>query len=114
MTELNSPLKFELICLSCIAGLGIVGAVFWDAPLPFLLIGILVYTGWHLFHLVRLSYLIHTGKQLEAYFPPGLWAIVYENAYMLKKRSRKRKRRVSRFLKRFTESAAAFPDAFQT
>ena len=111
MTDLIGALKFELICLSSIAGLGLAGGMFWNAPLPFLLVGMLIYAGWHLFHLIRLAYLIQTGKQLDTYFPPGLWAIVYKNTHLLKKRSRKRKRRLSRFFKRFTESATAFPDA---
>ena len=111
IAHLKGPLRFELICLSCVAGLGAAGAAFWGAPLAFTLIGILIYTGWHLFHLARLSYLIQTGYPLQDSFPPGLWEIVYKNAYTLKKRSRKRKRRLARFLKRFTESAAALPDA---
>ncbi len=104
-------LRFELICLTGIAVVSAIGEALWGIAIPLLLAGIVAYCGWHLYHLFRLSDAIRTGKQLPAAFPAGLWGVVYKNAYILKKRSRKRKRRLSRFLRRFTESASAFPDA---
>jgi len=104
-------LKFEIICLVGIAALGTAGGMVWDAALPCLLAGIVIYAGWHLFNLLRLAHLIRTGKKFQEKFPPGLWAVVYKNAFTLRRQSRKRRRKLSRFLKRFTESAAALPDA---
>jgi len=108
---MNNHLRFEIICLIGIALLGFLGSALWNATLPFLLAGFLAYTGWHLFNLIRLSHLILSGKKFQDSYPPGLWAVVYKNAFTLRRQSRKRRRKLSRFFKRFTESAAVLPDA---
>ncbi len=108
---MNNHLRFEIICLFGIAALGFVGGALWNTTLTFLLAGMLAYTGWHLFNLVRLSHFILSGKKFRESYPPGLWAVVYKNAFTLRRQSRKRRRKLSRFFKRFTESAAALPDA---
>lgn len=104
-------LKFEIICLTGIFMLGMIGEVIQEQPLPWVLAGIVAYTGWHLYHLIRLSHMIVSGRKFQGSFPPGLWAVVYKNAFTLRKKSRKRRRKLSRFYQRFTESAAALPDA---
>jgi two-component system phosphate regulon sensor histidine kinase PhoR len=104
-------LKFEIACLLIIALLGLIGAEVWDAGTAFLLAGTSAYAGWHLFQLFRLSGLILSGGKLRELSPPGLWSVVYRNAIMLRRRSRKRRRKLSRFFKRFVESASALPDA---
>lgn len=103
--------KFEIICMTGIFMLGMIGDVVWDDPLHWVFAGVILYAAWHLYNLIRLSHLIQSGKKYDGSYPPGLWWIVYKNAFTLRKQSRKRRRKLSRFFKRFTESAAALPDA---
>lgn len=103
--------KFEIICMTGIFLLGMIGGVVWDDPFPWVFAGVALYAAWHLYNLIRLSHLIQSGKKYDGSYPPGLWWIVYKNAFTLRKQSRKRRRKVSLFFKRFTESAAALPDA---
>lgn len=109
--HMRGYLKFELICLAAIAVVVVIGGAFWDASLLFLVAGILLYLAWHFFNLVRLVSLILGDNNLHGAYPPGLWAVVYRNAFTLRKKNRKSRRKLSRFFRRFTESAAAFPDA---
>lgn len=111
MKDSNNPLRFELAALLSIAAIGALTEAFWEAGFTSLFAGMLVYTAWHLFNLVRLTNSIRAGRRLNTSYPPGWWGLVYKNAYTLQRRVRKRNRRLSRFLKRFNESAAAFPDA---
>ena len=103
--------KFEIICMTGIFLLGMIGGVVWDHPFQWIFVGVVLYAAWHLYNLIRLSYLIQSGKKYNDSYPPGLWWIIYKNAFTLRKQSRKRRRKLSRFIKRFTESAAALPDA---
>lgn len=104
-------LKFEIICISGIFMLGMIGGVVWEKALLWVLAGIALYGTWHLYNLIRLAYFILSGNKFQGRYPPGLWGVVYNNAFTLRKQSRKRRRKLTRFFKRFTESAAALPDA---
>jgi two-component system phosphate regulon sensor histidine kinase PhoR len=80
------------------------------APLAGLSLGLAAYLGWTLVQVARLERWLRLGK--KAYPPPatGVWADLYRHVQRLHQRSRKRKRKVASFLKRFRESAAALPD----
>jgi two-component system, OmpR family, phosphate regulon sensor histidine kinase PhoR len=82
------------------------GAVAW-----FLLLGLLIYLGWHLYNLYLLQRWLVEGKRFHPPESHGVWDDVFERIYRLQKRNRKRKRNLGRMLKRFQTATAALPDA---
>ncbi len=87
--------------------LGVVfGAVAW-----FLLAGLMIYLGWHLYNLHLLQRWLTEGKRFHPPESRGVWDDVFERIYRLQQRNRKRKRNLGRMLKRFQKATAALPDA---
>ena len=82
------------------------GAVAW-----FLLLGLLIYLGWHLYNLYLLQRWLVEGRHFHPPESHGVWDDVFERIYRLQKRNRKRKRNLGRMLKRFQTATAALPDA---
>lgn len=82
------------------------GAVAW-----FLLLGLLIYLGWHLYNLYLLQRWLVEGKRFHPPESHGVWDDVFERIYRLQKRNRKRKRHLGRMLKRFQTATSALPDA---
>lgn len=76
-----------------------------------LLTGALLYLGWHLLQLYRLKPWIGRPKHHKKPFNIGLWRGLLLEIEELRERSRKRKRKLSRVLSGFKESATALPDA---
>ena len=69
------------------------------------------YSIWHGYHLKKLDRHLEQKRTPQAPYPSGVWGDVYKYIVRLDKRGRKHKNRLSRFNKRFAESASAFPDA---
>ncbi len=69
------------------------------------------YCSWHVYHLRRLKQQLEQKQFPLPRHPKGAWGQLYKHVARLDKRGRKHKRRLSRFHKRFAESATAFPDA---
>ena len=67
--------------------------------------------GWHLRQLKRLKDHLRSGKPLPNRNGSGPWQEVYGQIRNLQTGNRKRKRRLSRFVKRFREAVTALPDA---
>ena len=65
----------------------------------------------HLYFLSRLSGALAARRKLRPPLPSGLWGDVFEDVQALQARSRKRKRRLSRFFIRFRAASAILPDA---
>ncbi len=80
-------------------------------PLLFLLVGLLVYLGWHLINLSRLQRWLKEGKKFQPPASRGLWGEVFNGIHRLQVRTRKRKRKLTQMLSRFQEATSALPDA---
>ena len=75
-----------------------------------LLIGALAYLGWHLRQLQAVQqWLAHRKRPMPE--ARGVWAPILDSLERLNRQSRKRKRRLRNFFRRFEQAAAAFPDA---
>ncbi|MCO7226754.1 phosphate regulon sensor histidine kinase PhoR [Pleionea sp. CnH1-48] len=90
--------------LTCIIGLsiGYVGEL--------LLIVAITYLGWHLRQINRLRVWLTESRNL---YPPesiGIWSDIFHNIYLLQKRNRKGRRRLTNILSQFRASTAALPD----
>jgi phosphate regulon sensor kinase PhoR len=77
----------------------------------FLLMGVLIYLGWHLTNLIRLGHWLRDGKRFQPPQAGGFWGEVFNGIYRLRKRNRKHRKKLTRLLARFQESAEALPDA---
>lgn len=87
----------------------IVGAVFGRTQL-LLLIGLALYTVWHLYNLNRLTrWLSKPSKNTPD--SSGVWDEVYYQLYHLHKRQRKARKKLSSILTRFQKSTQALPYA---
>jgi len=88
----------------------VVGAVF-GLHRESLVIGLLLFLGWHLIKLHHFArWLIH-GYEPEAGFSENIWSELYYQVYKLRERGRKRERKLKNLVERYRQSAAAFPDA---
>lgn len=76
-----------------------------------LLLGCAAYLTLHIVCVVRLGAAVARGGNVEGACQSGLWQPVFAGVQRLQDRSRKRKRRLARFLRRFREAAHAMPDA---
>ena len=80
------------------------------SPATVLLVGALAYLAWHLRQLRALQqWLAHRKRPMPE--ARGLWAPVFDSLERLNRQSRKRKRRLGKFISRFEQAAGAFPDA---
>jgi two-component system phosphate regulon sensor histidine kinase PhoR len=96
-----------LVMFGALLVLGLVtGAVAWC-----LLLGLVIYLGWHLYNLHLLQRWLHEGKRFHPPESRGVWDDVFERIYRLQQRNRKRKRNLASMLKRFQSATAALPDA---
>ncbi|WMS88895.1 phosphate regulon sensor histidine kinase PhoR [Pleionea litopenaei] len=68
------------------------------------------YLAWHLRQIYRLKRWLTTSRDL---YPPdseGIWSDIFHSIYLLQKRNRKSKKRLTRILSEFRSSTAALPD----
>ena len=107
----GSPWAAEVGRLLAILAAALVVGLLIGYPTVAVLAGALGYVARVLLQLYRLESWLRVGK--KSYPPParGLWRELYHQIYRIHLRARKRKRKLANALKRFRESAAAFPDA---
>ena len=67
------------------------------------------YLGWYFYNLKRLETWLHKGKKSEPPQASGLWGEMFNGIYRLQQRSRKRNKRLVKFLNRFRETTGALP-----
>ncbi len=67
------------------------------------------YLGWYFYNLKRLETWLHKGKKSDPPQAAGLWGAMFNGIYRLQQRSRKRNKRLVKFLNRFRETTAALP-----
>ncbi|MEN8106632.1 MAG: phosphate regulon sensor histidine kinase PhoR [Pseudomonadota bacterium] len=78
--------------------------------LPCLLLGLLVYLGWHLYQLARLPHLLDQDGQ-DGPRPNGLWKGIVREVRDLQASNRTRRRDLSYQLDRFQDTVNTLPDA---
>ena len=94
-----------LLLLGAFAG-ALVGQV-----LAGLLLALVAYLVWHLYNLNRLVRWLRESKSFQPPEASGIWDEAFEHIYRLQQRNRKRKRNLSRLLKRLHKMTTALPDA---
>jgi two-component system phosphate regulon sensor histidine kinase PhoR len=67
------------------------------------------YLGWYFYNLKRIETWLHKGKKTEPPQARGLWGEMFNGIYRLQQRSRKRNKRLVKFLNRFRETTSALP-----
>ena len=107
----RSPWRREISQLLAWLGIGLVLGTLLEREWVGVLLASLFYLGWHLYGMAQLlSWLAQDSGS-----PPptlrGGWGEVLRHIQTLQLCSRKRKRKMVRFLRRFREAAAALPDA---
>lgn len=108
---MSSPVKTEAIHFAVIVFLSLLGGWVSGQPLILLLLGVIIYLGWHFYHLLRLSRQLNNNQPILLSSSSGLWIGVFEHIRQLQIKSRKRKQRLNRYFSRFREAATALPDA---
>lgn len=93
-----------LLAAALLAGLVLGG--FWQG-LSLALAGFLA---WHLYNLYRLEQWLRQGPALSPPESRGLWAVVFERLYRIRRADRQRKRRLTTLLRQFRRATAALPD----
>ncbi len=107
----KNPWTHVLLRLILIIGAALGAGLLFGYPLVWLFGSLVVYLGWHLYHLYRLERWLRTGQQPPGRNAAGIWGKVYAELYLLKGRHRERKKRLSRLVKEFRKSTKALPDA---
>lgn len=87
-----------------------VGAMVGQVLVVFLC-AVLVYLGWHLYHLQRLERWFAEGQQKDPPDAKGIWGEVFYQVFRLKQKNRIAKKKLANMLSRFEKSTAAMPDA---
>lgn len=85
---------------------GLVLGNFWIG----LSLALAVTLGWHLYNLYRLERWLRRGPPLSPPESQGLWALVFERLYRIKRAEWRRKRRLANLLRQFRRATAALPD----
>ena len=105
---LSSGLKSELWRFSAIfLAVFIISLLINEIWVFFFVAILLIYLGWHIFNLIRLSHRLATGELVQHPYPGGMWREIYEQVHLLQTRKRKSKGKFTRF----REVASALPDA---
>lgn len=81
--------------------------LFW----PITAIGLLALALWHYYYQQKLICWLWQSRALTPPTAPGSWSDIYDGIYRLQRRSQKRRKGLTRLLKRFREAADALPDA---
>ncbi|MEN8180239.1 MAG: phosphate regulon sensor histidine kinase PhoR [Pseudomonadota bacterium] len=88
-----------------------IGYLFNQLP-TLLMLGLLVYSIKHAFHLTTLANRVIHSRQITYPYPLGIWGLIYQELDKQRSRSRKRKRTLNRYTSRFRKVASAIPDAY--
>jgi two-component system phosphate regulon sensor histidine kinase PhoR len=108
---LAGPWLAELSRLAGLLSTGLLAGFFLGAPLLGLLAGALAHSVFSMVNLVRLERWVRSTKKTLPPPAPPVWRDLYHHFHRVQQRSRKRKRKLTNYLKRFKASAAALPDA---
>ncbi len=107
----TQPWAYALVRLVLIVGAAVGAGLVFGYPLAWVLGSLIVYLGWHLYHLYLLERWLRIGGRQPPRNAPGIWGTIYAELYHLRSRHRERKKRLSRLVKEFRKSTKALPDA---
>jgi len=101
----------ELWLFAGLAALAFTTGILTERLLLCLLLGLLVYLAWHLYHLAHLP--VRLDSRLPSDSPPpfGLWGGVYRDINSLQTDSRNREQRLTSLQDRLQDAVAALPEA---
>jgi len=107
---MTAQLQRELVVLAAwLFAMLLIGVAFGSIA-AFLLIGLSLYVGWHLYNLNKLSkWLAKPSKQSPEAI--GVWDEIYYQLYNLYKRQRRARKKLASILSRFQNSTQALPYA---
>ena len=108
---MSADWRVDIYRLGVIVAVSALVGVFTEYGFAFLSIGLGAYLGLQGFYLVRLRGRLQESGKGAPVAASGLWADVFTLVDRLQTRSRKRKRRLSRFIDRFREASTVLPDA---
>ena len=107
---MTAQLQRELVVLSVWLFIMLLIGIIVDSISVLLLIGLLLYVGWNLYNLNKLSrWLANPSKQSPE--AVGLWDEVYYQLHNLYKRQRRARKKLASILSRFQKSTQALPYA---
>jgi len=111
LASTRGMLWIEALFLS--VSLAVAWLLLWSGlvPVPVGLAALLPYLGRNLYHLGRLTFLIHQHHRMAPPFPRGLWGIIYRAIAQHQQRGRKCRKRQIRFIRRFHAAAVSVPEA---
>lgn len=108
--NITPNLKRELLLLSAWMFFMLILGSLYDAILLFLFFGLLAYVMWNLYNLNQLQkWLTKPSKKTPEVI--GIWDEVYYQLFLLFKRQRKSRRKLTSILERFKQSTQALPYA---
>lgn len=93
-----------LLATALLAGLVLGG--FWLG----LSVALAGFLAWHVYNLYLLEQWLRKGPALSPPESYGLWAVVFERLYRIRRADRQRKRRLTTLLRQFRRATAALPD----
>ncbi|NNE38358.1 MAG: phosphate regulon sensor histidine kinase PhoR [Gammaproteobacteria bacterium] len=104
-------MKQDIIRLAFVLSASLILGVLTGHIFLFLTIGLLIHSLWYLKYLNNLLLWIKQGKRLDPPEVPGLIDDITREFLNLKNRHKKRKKKLTTYLKRFKETTQALPDA---
>ncbi|MCG6861574.1 MAG: phosphate regulon sensor histidine kinase PhoR [Chromatiaceae bacterium] len=108
---MRNTLSFEVYFLLALLTAALLLVQLGLVPTLALLLTLLPYLARNLYYLVRLTLLIRRRHRMAPPFPRGLWGEIYRSVAQYQQRGRKRRKRQTRFIRRFREAAISVPDA---
>jgi two-component system phosphate regulon sensor histidine kinase PhoR len=100
----------EIWFVSLISSVAILIGLFTGYTGEILFLLVAAYLAWHLRQIYRLKYWLTKSRDL---YPPdsqGIWSDIFHSIYLLQKRNRKSRKRLTNILSEFRASTAALPD----
>lgn len=100
----------EIWVVSIVSIVALLIGVFVGATFEVLFALIAVYLAWHIRQIYRLKHWLTSSRDL---YPPesvGIWSDIFHSIYLLQRRNRKSRKRLTAILSEFRASTAALPD----
>ena len=103
--------RAEILWIAAIASVSLVLGLILGQLRLLLSIGLVVYLGWHAFHLALLLHWIAGGQRTRLPVTMALWEAVFDGLQGRQLRDRRRRRSIAGMLSEFRDSATRLPDA---
>jgi two-component system phosphate regulon sensor histidine kinase PhoR len=107
---IRGPWAYVAVRLAILVGAALLAGLVFGQPVVWLLLALTAYVAWHLYHMWRLEKWLRDRSGEPPRDAYGIWGYIFVQVYHLRRRSRQRKKRLSRVLKEFRKSTRALPD----